>query len=98
MLIDLAHNCGYPSRRGQGQWPNATRNAALVGFQKTFATEEACFEHLRAMRWPDGSICPRCGHDKAWYIWEKELFERLIRACVSTLTITYQELVAGKAL
>jgi hypothetical protein len=41
---------------------------------------------------------PPVWHDKAWYIWEKELFERLIRACVSTLTITYQELVAGKAL
>lgn len=48
---------------------------SLLGFQKTFATEEACFEHLRAMRWPDGFICPRCRHDKAWYIRTRRIMD-----------------------
>lgn len=24
--------------------------------------------HLERLRWPDGPVCPRCGHDKAWPI------------------------------
>ena len=40
----------------------------LLGFQGAFATEDACWEHLRRMRWPEGFLCPRCGHDKAWLI------------------------------
>ncbi len=30
----------------------------LLEFQKTFATEEACAQHLQAMRWPEGFVCP----------------------------------------
>ncbi|MGA2262052.1 MAG: transposase [Acidobacteriota bacterium] len=37
-------------------------------FQETFATGEACMDHLRRMRWPDGFVCPCRGHGKAWYI------------------------------
>ena len=34
----------------------------LVEFQRKFATEEACVEHLFKLRWPKGYPCPRCGH------------------------------------
>ena len=34
----------------------------LVEFQRKFATEEACMEHLFKLRWPEGYHCPRCGH------------------------------------
>ena len=48
---------------------------SLLDFQKTFATEEACLQHLRAMRWPEGFICPRCGHDSAWYIRTRRIMD-----------------------
>jgi transposase-like protein len=38
----------------------------LRQFQSDFATEEACQQYLTACRWPDGFICPRCGHGKAY--------------------------------
>lgn len=38
----------------------------LREFQAAFATEEACEEYLAACRWPEGFICPRCGHGKAY--------------------------------
>jgi transposase-like protein len=38
----------------------------LRQFQSDFATEEACQQYLIACRWPDGFICPRCGHGKAY--------------------------------
>lgn len=59
---------------------------SLLGFQKTFATEEACFEHLRAMRWPDGFICRRCGHDKAWYIRTRRIMD--CKRCRAKTSIT----------
>lgn len=48
----------------------------LRQFQSDFATEEACQEYLTACRWPDGFICPRCGHNKAY-----ELLNRRLQQC-----------------
>lgn len=38
----------------------------LREFQSKFATEEACREYLTACRWPDGFVCPRCRHRRAY--------------------------------
>lgn len=38
----------------------------MFEFEQTFATEEACQEYLYPLRWPEGFICPRCSHQKAW--------------------------------
>jgi len=46
---------------------------SLLEFQKAFATEEACAQHLQAMRWPEGFVCPRCGHREAWYLRTRRL-------------------------
>jgi transposase-like protein len=35
----------------------------LIQVTREFATEEACLEHLEAMRWPEGVRCPTCGCD-----------------------------------
>jgi hypothetical protein len=48
---------------------------SLLEFQKTFATGEACLDHLRRMRWPDGFVCPSCGHGTAWYISTREVMD-----------------------
>jgi transposase-like protein len=38
---------------------------SLVEFQRRFSTEEACQDALEQARWPQGFVCPRCGHGKA---------------------------------
>jgi transposase-like protein len=38
----------------------------LRQFQSDFATEKACQQYLATCRWPDGFICPRCGHRRAY--------------------------------
>lgn len=38
----------------------------LPEFLERFSTEEACREYLIQLRWPQGFICPRCGHKEAW--------------------------------
>jgi transposase-like protein len=38
----------------------------VLEFEDRFATEEACREYLISLRWPDGFVCPACGHRKGW--------------------------------
>ena len=38
----------------------------LLELEERFSTEEACADYLAALRWPEGFICPVCGHPKAW--------------------------------
>ncbi len=33
-------------------------------FYVLYGTEQKCTEALEQMRWPNGFICPACGHDK----------------------------------
>ena len=40
----------------------------LTEFQHQFRTEAACEEYLALCRWPDGFVCPRCGHQRAYRI------------------------------
>jgi transposase-like protein len=35
-------------------------------FIKQFQTEDQCREYLYRLRWPNGFICPKCEHEKAW--------------------------------
>jgi transposase-like protein len=38
----------------------------LREFQTKFASEEACQQYLADCRWPDGFVCRRCGHRRAY--------------------------------
>jgi len=35
-------------------------------FQSWFATDADCLDYLDWLRWPEGFICPRCGHAGGW--------------------------------
>jgi transposase-like protein len=47
----------------------------LRQFQIDFATEEACQQYLARCRWPDGFICPRCGHRRAYELVNQRLWQ-----------------------
>ena len=40
----------------------------VIDFQDMFPTEEACYEYLQLLRWPEGFLCPHCSHADAWKI------------------------------
>lgn len=44
-------------------------------WQRRFASDEACARFLAQERWPDGFICPRCGHEKAHLITTRGLYQ-----------------------
>lgn len=43
----------------------------LLEFEKQFDSDTACRRYIYQLRWPDGFICPRCGHQKAWIMRRK---------------------------
>ena len=38
----------------------------MIELEKHFNNEQSCREYLYQIRWPEGFICPRCGHQKYW--------------------------------
>jgi len=47
----------------------------LLEFQTQFETEEACRTYLAKCRWPDGFVCPRCGHRRAYELSSLRLWQ-----------------------
>jgi len=47
----------------------------LIEFLRRFSTEKACVRLLRRWKYPAGFRCPRCGHDRAWYLRSRRLDE-----------------------
>lgn len=41
---------------------------SLYDFLKHYPSEDECFKYLVSLRWPEGFQCPRCNHQKAYYI------------------------------
>ncbi|HUL32539.1 MAG TPA: IS1595 family transposase [Candidatus Eisenbacteria bacterium] len=35
---------------------------------KHFADEQVCIDTVAALRWPDGPVCPKCGHSEHYYL------------------------------
>lgn len=48
---------------------------SLIEFQNKFSTNEACEMHLLEQRWKNGFFCPKCGHNDAWYLKNRKLFD-----------------------
>lgn len=52
-----------------------TPRISLLEWQRRYGTEEACAETLFKYRWPNGFICPKCGHDSAWFITTRKVYQ-----------------------
>ena len=37
-------------------------------FQSWFGTDADCLDYLDWLRWPEGFVCPRCGHAGGWAV------------------------------
>jgi len=55
--------------------PKKYKERSLIEFQKEFPDNEACAKHIAEQRWPNGFICPQCGHREAWYLSKRYLFD-----------------------
>lgn len=55
-------------------------------WQQQFLTEEACLEFLFQDRWPEGFLCPDCGHDHAHFLPSRRLYQ--CRSCRKQISVT----------
>src|SRR5665647_3405762 len=47
----------------------------LIDFMQMYPTEEDCRQAIFEHRWPQGFSCRRCGHEHAWYLQGRGLYE-----------------------
>ena len=40
----------------------------MEDYLQTLAELEACLDYLFCLRWPNGFLCPSCGHTKGWQV------------------------------
>lgn len=58
----------------------------LREFQTKFANEDACQQYLADCRWPDGFVCRRCGHRKAYGLAKQRRWQ--CAACRDQVSLT----------
>ena len=47
----------------------------LPSFLERFGSDEQCRDHLFRARWPEGFRCAACGHDRAWALRSRLIYE-----------------------
>ena len=55
--------------------PRPTFPKTIFEFQQWFPNEESCLNFLIQSRWPDGFVCPRCGHKDYYWIPTRKLLQ-----------------------
>lgn len=55
--------------------PDNAKYGKFLRFQKTFPSEDVCENWLFHYFWPDGFVCPRCGHDRFYPIPMRRQYE-----------------------
>src|SRR5271154_4197341 len=48
---------------------------SLFDLLAAFPTEQACIDHLRAIRWRDGEFCPHCGGLRVYHFSDRKTFK-----------------------
>lgn len=59
---------------------------SLLEWQKRYGTEKSCAAAIAKYRWPNGFICPRCGHNSACYIKTRKVYQ--CRRCRHQVSVT----------
>jgi len=65
----------------------------LIEFQEMFPNEDACWAHLRAVRWPEGFECPACQHRESSWLSQRRLEQ--CRACRRQTSVTAGTVLHG---
>lgn len=52
-----------------------TPTISLLEWQKRFGTEKACAAAIAKYRWPNGFLCSKCGHNEAWFITTRKIYQ-----------------------
>ena len=62
------------------------KEMSLIQFQRRFRTEAACRDYLFKFKWPEGFVCPSCGHSAYYNLPKRNLFQ--CKACSHQTSVT----------
>jgi len=62
------------------------RNFSVFDFSQRYKTEEDCLQAIQKIRWPNGFICPCCGHDDGYRLHTRRVIECVV--CKRQTSIT----------
>ncbi len=63
---DHLDTCGQEMSRAMPSRWKYDRPMSRAAFEARFPDEASRARHLATKRWPDGFVCPACGHDRGW--------------------------------
>jgi hypothetical protein len=72
------------------------KGMSLSAFMAQYGTEEQCQQALFAWRWPQGFVCPSCGHTKACALKARRLLQ--CAACRHQCSLSSDTIFAGTKL
>lgn len=58
----------------------------MIEFMDNYGTEEQCRQHLFDNRWPEGFVCPKCGHKEYFDVDSRNLYQ--CKACRYQVSVT----------
>jgi transposase-like protein len=56
-----------------------------IEFEKRFCSEKACYDYLFKMKWPNGFVCAKCGHQ---FYWLSAKYVYICTQCESHFSLT----------
>jgi len=65
--------------------PDLDYPRSIGEFQAWFSTDADCLDYLEWLRWPDGFVCPECGHPGGWRLGDGRL---MCAACSHRTSVT----------
>ncbi|GHV58204.1 DDE transposase [Synergistales bacterium] len=65
----------------------------MIKFAERFQTEKQCREALFNLRWPEGFVCPKCGHREFYLVTRRELYH--CRRCEHQESVTAHTIFHG---
>lgn len=64
------------SRQNLRRWKWTMYSVTKVKqFRRKFRTERDCTKYLIKHKWPDGFVCPKCGHDRATMVKTRHVYQ-----------------------
>lgn len=62
------------------------KSISVFEFNRRFRTDNACLRTIEKIRWPNGFICPKCGHDEGYRLRKRRVIECAVCKYQSSVT------------
>jgi len=73
-------------KEGQGKVMSKIKSMGIIEFINRFGKDDDCRQYLYGIKWPDGFLCPKCGHNDAYEMRTRQIYQ--CKACRFQTSLT----------